>query len=219
MKKLSIIASCLILMAGLSFGQTSFSLVQQGTNNTSLSINGSTGGTFILTLNANVAGYLAAGYSLWLQAQTLNNFSNSLSITSFTGFQWTDKNQPGVPKVFDSPIGADAGFAADRQGTFSGDLGFTANDPSTEGFTGTAHLADYTFNLAAGVAPGVYILKSTSLSPKQSGINDDQFAFHTAPQVLFTITVTGIPEPGTLSLFGLGTLGSIGLTWLRARRK
>jgi PEP-CTERM motif len=37
------------------------------------------------------------------------------------------------------------------------------------------------------------------------------------PQAIYTITV--VPEPGTLSLLGLGALGSLGLTALRARRK
>src|SRR3954451_3288741 len=148
MKKLSIIASCLILMAGISFGAQSFSLVAQGTSNTSITLNSNS--TFVLTLNATVSGFNADGFSVWLQAT--NTLAPALSLTSFTVFQFPDKTQPIVPKVFDSASGADAGFLSDRQGAPSGDLGATANDPSQD-FVGTAHLADYTFSIG-NVAPG-----------------------------------------------------------------
>ena len=232
-KQLSIIVGCLLLMAGLASAQSgstfSFSLVN-GSNTTSATYTPNQ--AFTLTLNGAYnpgtnTGFEASGYSLWLEAPTTNSFASALSITGATAGQFPDATQPTYPKAFTDSSGADSGFLSDKQGTLSGDVGFTESS-TTQSFTGTAQLATYSFQLT-NATPGTYLLKTTTVSPKGSEISADNCAgggpcdtfvgTNFAAQDTYTIVVTAVPEPGTLSLFGLGGLGSLGLTWLRARRR
>src|SRR4051794_25055097 len=142
MKKLSIIAGCLLLMAGLTFGQASFSLTDSSGDPVSGTYNSTS--SLTLTVNGTATGFNADGFDLYLQVPTLNSFNAAITITGATWFQFTDPTQAGFPKVFTSASGADPGYMSDRQGTLAGDLGATSSVPS-EDYTGTAHLVDLTF--------------------------------------------------------------------------
>jgi hypothetical protein len=109
----------------------------------------------------------------------------------------------------------------------SSDMGFGENSTSqTQSAPATnLSLATYTFSIAPGTPAGIYTFDTTAGStgvppgdPRGSRVTDQSGQpFATTTSASFQITV--VPEPETLSLFGLGTLGSFGLTVLRARRK
>jgi hypothetical protein len=75
------------------------------------------------------------------------------------------------------------------------------------------------FSLDPSTPAGTYTIMTTlgGGAGKDSEINDSTTAHHLVSESTFTLTV--VPEPTTLSLLGLGGLGSVGLTMLRARRK
>src|SRR5207247_93883 len=134
-------------------------------------------------------------------------------------FQFPDKTHPSYPKMFNDAVGADSGYLTDHDstGTNTGDLGATSNS-STQDFTGTAHLADYTFSLANAPA-GTYILRTTTISPKGSEMSDNQFSTHFVSATSYTIILGPIvPEPSAWSLVAVGALGAVGFSILRRRR-
>ncbi len=214
-KQLSLAISCLLLMAGLTFGQgASFSLLNGsntnfGTYNPNDTVTLSLFGTF-----TTFTGSPAAGFSLWLEAPTANGFNTAVSITSTTHFQFSIPTQPG-PKTFADPAGADPGYLTDNQGASPGDLGAIAGSPS-EYFINTAHLADYTFTLT-NAAPGTYTVYTVTNNPKMSGMNDDMFNYYSAGQVGYRFTI--VPEPSTWSLLVVSGIGAVVFNVRRQRRR
>jgi hypothetical protein len=162
------------------------------------------------------------GLSYWLETET--GAASHITLTSEVYYTITTQTDPGPNKVFNASSGADPGFLASHDsvvnpngsGIETGDLGgtFAARGP------GTFQVATLNFSVS-GLAPGTWHLETTHLTGlvSEATNNDPNPSLRDSliPQAIYTITV--IPEPATLSLLGLGSLGSVGLTLLRARRR
>lgn len=162
------------------------------------------------------------GLSYWLETET--GAASHITLTSETYFTITSQTDPGVNKVFNASSGADSGFLASHDSVANPNTGTI--DTGDLGGTFPAHAAGMfqvaTLNFSvSGLAPGTYHIETThlqGLTSEATNNNTNPSARDSLiPQAIYTITV--VPEPATLSLLGLGALGSLGLTVLRARRK
>jgi len=146
------------------------------------------------------------GFSLWFETSAANN--SYFTITSRTLSTFTDPNTPGL--TYPQAIVA---------GGNTNDLGGTG----TTQLTNNSYMVmSITIKIDASTPAGTYTIFSTTTNSnpdhsKRSVASDSSFTSHPLAQTAYTITV--VPEPATLSLLGLGSLGSLGLTMLRARRK
>jgi hypothetical protein len=154
------------------------------------------------------------GYSLWLEVPTA--LAPYITITGETYFNFTLATDASATKTFTDSAGADSGFLSDKSASASGDLGAVTTDGSAVS-PGSYKVSNITFSLT-GAPAGIYTLQSTIASPKTSEATEGgTFTDFNFAQSQYIITV--VPEPATLSLLGLGSLGSVGLTMLRARRR
>ena len=163
------------------------------------------------------------GLSYWLETET--GAASHITLTSETYFTITGGGtDPSPNKAFNASAGADGGFLASHDTVANpntnsidtGDLGGTFPAQNA----GTYQVATLNFSVS-GLAPGTYHLETTHLagltSEATNNATDPAQRDSLIPQAIYTITV--VPEPATLSLLGLGSLGSVGLTMLRARRR
>jgi hypothetical protein len=175
--------------------------------------------SFTLTLMGTWSGFTANGFSLWLETNTA--LASHLTITNETYTTFVGATDNGFPKAFNDTSGrTTTGFLTDhdtvpnpQSGTIdSGDLGATGAPQ----VAGTYQLATITFQLN-GAPLGTFSLETTTVSPKASEISDTSFVDHNAVTDIYGITI--VPEPATISLIVLGSMGSMGLTILRARTR
>jgi hypothetical protein len=211
-KQLGITVGCLLLMVGLTFGANETLTLQSGGLGSITLGSGTT--SFSLNVSSSWTGYSSEGLSYWLQVPSA--VASAFSLTGVTySATFPSGNQVSPATVpFNDAVAADG--AASGYTIETRDLGATVNDTTMPVAAGTYLDTTMTVNLS-GLAPGTYVLKSTTSGSRPSEQSDASFVGHNFPVSTFTITV--VPEPATLSLLGLGGLGSFGLTLLRARRR
>ena len=233
MKKitLTLVVTLLLAMTSVPAAITSVMLSFNDNNGTPDALTSNTG-TFNFSVNVFLTfttdgsvPNMLQGLSYWLETE--NGAASHITLTSETYFTITSQTDPSPNKVFNqsgAANGADSGFMAQHDSQVNpvtgsvdtGDLGGTFAPHAA----GTFQVATLNFSVS-GLTAGTWHLDTTHLagltSEATNNSTNPQTRDSLIPQAIYTITV--IPEPATLSLLGLGALGSLGLTVLRARRR
>jgi len=182
----------LIILIALTTAITSLHATQQA-----LSFSGPTtwtpGTSVVLAATDAFSGYGAGsyGYSYWLGVNPA--VAPFLTITGLTFFPpWPFGYNGPFPIVFDSNGFENVDLAGGNNGVLVPD--------------GSYHFCDITFALAAGAPAGTYTLRTTTASPRGSIQVTSDFNDAPFPQASFVFTV--VPEPSTLALMALASLGA-----------
>jgi hypothetical protein len=214
--KTRIYQSALVLIVALALPAAAFATVGTvGLSFSPLSSPATTPGSSVsLTLSIAVSGFsgadLVGGFDGFL---TSSDSSTGFSIQSRT----TTPNSVSSP--FSDPQTTDSAIAtmpsSNLDPTNNNDIG--ASVSPTGNFQGNGNYTQSTWviGVGSGVTPGTYnFTTSTNIWTDQTGGEHSDLGAGT-----FSLVISEVPEPATLSLIGLGGLASVGLTFLRARRR